>query len=366
MGLDKRKRILIVDDFEFNPFNIENAKLSIINKSSLPTLENDVILDRYENVHYSVQYVLNRLLDNDKFIQQYLTKTKQFIESPAKRLSVDLSSHITSSNIASSTHTSNGIYKQYLDKHLDEYHKNILSIDEFCYLSTVAENYLKNDMSNFDEEKAKNNFQKNDKSELSIELASYTDITISNDVVVDIEFDDSDNVRSAVNYVAVYALNENTDYQFRTIMSKPINSLETLPDLTQCKYIYKQWLSGFKELYIYLPTTFTSYHEHLPYEYGNENPAEHPTFIKVAINRRHFKFNHIYQAHINGQSLPMHIHADKNPYFSDIILPSMLRSMCIGSDNNNTDIIYDERTQLYYLYFVCYGTDAQAIRIFGD
>lgn len=366
MGLDKRKRILTTDDFEFNPFDTENAKLSAINKSSLPTLQNDVVLDKHEGIHYSVQYVLNRLLDNDVFIQQYLTKTKNFIEQPASRLSNDLKSNVTPGNIATSTNTSTGIYKKYLDKHLNEYHRNNPSVPDFCYLSSVAENYLKNDMSNFDKSSAKQNFQHNNDSHSSVELSNVPSIAISNDIVVDIEFDDSENVRSAANYIAVFASNENTNYQFHNMMSKQIAALETLPNLTQCKYIYKQWLSGFKELYIYLPTTFTTYHEHLPEEYGNENPSEHPTFVKVAINRRHFKFSHIYQAHICGQSLPMQIHADKNPYFSDIILPSMLRSMCIGNDDNNTNMILDARTNMYYLYFTCYGTDAQAIRIFGD
>jgi hypothetical protein len=54
MGLDKRKKILVVDDFKYNPFDIENSKLSIINKTTLPTTNTDVLLDRYENNHYSV------------------------------------------------------------------------------------------------------------------------------------------------------------------------------------------------------------------------------------------------------------------------------------------------------------------------
>ena len=68
MGLDKRKRILTVDDFDCNPIDSENRMLSTFNKTSLPFMQNDVMLDRHEGVHYSVQYVLDRLLDNDKFI----------------------------------------------------------------------------------------------------------------------------------------------------------------------------------------------------------------------------------------------------------------------------------------------------------
>jgi hypothetical protein len=63
----------------------------------------------------------------------------------------------------------------------------------------------------------------------------------------------------------------------------------------------------------------------------------------------------------------MQIHADKNPYFSDIVLPSMLRSLCVANGNeSNTEMIYDRKASMYYLYFVCYGTDSQAIRIFAD
>ena len=143
--------------------------------------------------------------------------------------------------------------------------------------------------------------------------------------------------------------------------------MNAIPDMTDCKYIYKKWLSGFKELYIYLPTTFTFY-KGLDLEYGEEHPDKNATFIKIGINYRHFNFNHIYQAHICGQSLPMHIETTKEkPYFNDIILPSMLRSMCVSDElTNNTDMIKDNRTSMYYLYFTCYGTDAQAIRIFGD
>ena len=37
MGLDKRKKILVVDDFDINPFTIENNKKKLISKSTLPS-----------------------------------------------------------------------------------------------------------------------------------------------------------------------------------------------------------------------------------------------------------------------------------------------------------------------------------------
>jgi hypothetical protein len=80
-------------------------------------------------------------------------------------------------------------------------------------------------------------------------------------------------------------------------MSYQTNTLNVIPSMSSCKYIYKKWLSGFKELYIYLPTTFT-YYKGNDVIYGDEHPDKNATFIKVGINYRHFKFNHIYQAHI--------------------------------------------------------------------
>lgn len=45
----------------------------------------------------------------------------------------------------------------------------------------------------------------------------------------------------------------------------------------------------------------------------------------------------------------------------------MLRTMCTSDDKTvNTQMIYDSYNAQYILYFVCYGSDSQAIRIFGD
>jgi hypothetical protein len=63
-------------------------------------------------------------------------------------------------------------------------------------------------MSNFDAYGAKNNFQKADGT------ITNDSLNLSNDIVIDVEFDDSDNVRSSTNYIAVYVCNENTNWTF--------------------------------------------------------------------------------------------------------------------------------------------------------
>lgn len=197
-------------------------------------------------------------------------------------------------------------------------------------------------------------------------LSAKNDIKISNDVIVDIEYNDSPTVRRATNYVNVTVLNKKTRGVFRQNIVEQVSILDTVPSLTECTYIYKRWLSGFKELYVYIPSTFTFYN-------SNENGEDvngNATWICLKINKRHFQFNHIYQAHICGQSLPMQIHNELSTgvtHFNDVILPSMLRTMCTSPDaNTNTKMVYDSYNAQYVLYFVCYGTDAQAIRIFGD
>jgi acyl carrier protein len=46
MGLDKRKKILVVDDFNINPFDIQNKKLKSISKSEIPFHQPDILLDK--------------------------------------------------------------------------------------------------------------------------------------------------------------------------------------------------------------------------------------------------------------------------------------------------------------------------------
>lgn len=125
------------------------------------------------------------------------------------RLISSINSDVTTDDISEGS----GIYSSMIQNHWNEYHAfGTGSSSSFCNLSTVATEYLKTDMSNFDAKSAAINFQKTTGGE---NLSSGTEnFSISNDIVVDIEFDDSENVRSSKNYVAAYVSNDKTNNQF--------------------------------------------------------------------------------------------------------------------------------------------------------
>lgn len=374
MGLDKRKQILVREDFEVDPFKATNQMLSAQDRSTLPASPDDVMLDRHQSVYYSVEYALKRLMQNDEFIETFLKASQSQIELAVNR------GLLTSQNVDSSIATpeSTQIYPSFFKLHEYEYHGATgpaysqyasQATPATFMMSAVNATYADTDMSNFDEAKALTSFQK--RSDLAgnrtnAMLSAKNDIKISNDVIVDIEYNDSPTVRRATNYVNVTVLNKKTRGVFRQNIVEQVSILDTVPSLTECTYIYKRWLSGFKELYVYIPSTFTFYNSN---EHG-EDVNGNATWICLKINKRHFQLNHIYQAHICGQSLPMQIHNELSTgvtHFNDVILPSMLRTMCTSPDENtNTKMVYDSYNAQYVLYFVCYGTDAQAIRIFGD
>ena len=98
-----------------------------------------------------------------------------------------------------------------MQNHWNEYHSfdTGSELSSCCNLSTVASDYLKTDMSNFDAKYAAIRFQHIAGGD---NLSSGTEnFSISNDIVVDIEFDDSENVRSSKNYVAAYVSNDKTN-----------------------------------------------------------------------------------------------------------------------------------------------------------
>lgn len=377
MGLDKKKDILVREQFEQDPFKADNLVLSAQMHSSLPTSKEDIMIDKRQSVYYSVEYALKRLLQNDVFIDQFLSKSKDFVA-----LAVD-NGLLTclNENADIPDPGSTNIYEQYLSCHLYEYHgatslaDNVLNssseastmakvraLSATYMLSSANNDFVNSDMSNLDINSAKTNFMHTNPA--SQPFSTTNKIQLSNDFVVNYEYHDSPNVYRATNFLTVSVSNKKTQNVFRQNIYEQVSLMDTLPQLTECTYIYKEWLSGFKELYIYVPTTYTFYNENQNGEDINGNA----TWIQVKINGRHFKFNHIYQAHICGQSLPMQIHNEdeNNKHFSDVVLPSMLRTICLGDNENNTKAIYDSYNAQYVLYFVCYGTDAQAIRIFGD
>ena len=366
MGLDKTKRILLQQDFERDPFKATNTILSAQSNTSLPTSQEDVLLAHGQNVYFSVQNSLKRLLQNDVFIQNFLSKSNDFVKYAAQHgLLSSLSSDINVDVLA----TAHRIYESYLSVHEYEYHGAPGSIDGISaateMLSSVNDKYLDSNLANFDRAGAMKNFQKTSQSDG--QLSSCSSFALSNDFVVKYEFDDSPEILHPLNYVNVEVLNRQTGGIFKQVMNTQLVTTHIVPKVTETKYIYKEWMSGFKELYVYIPTTYTFYNENVDGEDINKNA----TWIRLNVNARHFGFNHIYQTHICGQSLPMQIHNESSTIscFNDVILPSMLRTMALGSTietDTNTGSIYNSYDSKYVFYFVCYGTDAQAIRIFGD
>lgn len=370
MGLDKTKKILTQANFHLDPFTQENIRLSSVSQNSLPTAADDIMLAPRSSVYYSIEHALRRLLQNDMFIDKFYKNNGNFVSSAVEhKLSSSLSSNITIEPSATN------IYDNYLSTHLYEYHgmyslsdynnnlTNITAATEM--LSTVDNKYLNSDFSNFDLDGTRTQFQCKSKND---SLSKCGRIAISNDFIINYEFNDSPHILHPLNYVNVAVMNKKTGYEFKQIMKDKLTTSQPVPKPSESTYIYKEWMSGFKELYIYVPTTYTFYNENSD---GQEHINENATWIRVKINSTHFKFNHIYQAHICGQSLPMQIHNDNSniQHFNDVILPSMLRTMAIGSiieADGNTNSVYDPYYSQYVLYFVCYGTDAQAIRIFGD
>ena len=354
MALNILKPILLKDGFSIDPLYAQNSQLSQENKYTLPSLEPDVSLDKRQSVYYSFEYVLKRLLDNDKFIDNYLKKSRNQIDYVSQDR---LSNSIKIDENGIDTLSSTVIYNQYFIDHIEKYHTN----SSVYKLSSVAENFIKNDMSNFNESAASSVFLKK----------SSDGNSLTNDIVVDVEF--SEDVRKPMNYVTINVCNKMTNWKFKSSIDVDLDAQAEIPELTSTTYIHKRWLSGMKELYIHIPTTFTVYNENLSADnddyWKGENIENNFTIIQVKINGRHFQWKNIYQAYICGQSLPLQIHNKGSyPYFSDVILPSLLKTVCVqpNSSSTNTNCIYDPEQQTYTLYFTCYGTDEQAIRIFGD
>jgi len=78
MGLLKKKPILFSKDFKdsADPFHDENVKAKAVHKSSLPNDKQDILVKKSQAVFFTVDNILQKLLDNDRFIQQYLEKVQ--------------------------------------------------------------------------------------------------------------------------------------------------------------------------------------------------------------------------------------------------------------------------------------------------
>lgn len=374
MGLLKTKPILFSSNFSHStdPFYADNLKYKTVSQSQIPNDSTNIVVKKSQAVFFTVDNVLQKLLDNDKYINTYIQKLQN------TSISKERAEEAFTQNVESlDTSCFYDTYQNHLSVHHNKKYVCPDGISKFTQLEEIYNKRLRNDFSNFDIDSARGAegvdgtfLHKRYEDSSTGRLSSY-----QQDIVINIEYDDT--VNCPTNYIAVYVCNDYTDNKFSTTLSKHVTNsiINQIPTTNQTKYIYKEWLSGMKEFYIYIPSTFTFYTEQLG-EYGPDgvtgaekplNPHTKCTWIRVVMNKRHFKLNHIYQMEICGQSLPLQIHANKYSYFNDCPQPSIVRTVCMSNNhNNNTDCIYDEETNMFTMYFCCYGTDAQAIRILAD
>lgn len=163
-------------------------------------------------------------------------------------------------------------------------------------------------------------------------------------------------------------------------------------DISVVPYIVKNWKSGLKEIYIYVPSTGT-YYANNPQGISNSqysyNAYQRPnvpnasllntlpnacTTLRVYLYNSYFKIKTILAAQCTGNSLPLKIYKDNvnaddawKGVFDTVVQPSALRTlpMTVDSSVNNVRICTDDLERIY-LDFSIYGTDAQAIRIIAE
>ena len=163
-------------------------------------------------------------------------------------------------------------------------------------------------------------------------------------------------------------------------------------DISTVPYIVKNWKSGLKEIYIYVPTTATYYINNPQgisnslYSYNSIGRQNVPgvsntnilesccTDLRVYLYNLYFGIKTIVAAQCIGNSLPLKIYKDNvnaddswKGFFDTVVQPSVLRSLPKTSDEsvNNVRVCTDDSERIC-LDFSIYGTDAQAIRIIAE
>ena len=142
-----------------------------------------------------------------------------------------------------------------------------------------------------------------------------------------------------------------------------------------CNYIAKCWKSGFTELYIYLPTTYTYYIPHIEgtsnciwnnelVEVNGRNLAanihDNVTAIRINLMTSMFTIDTLLENTIKVNSLPLQIYKDNR--HSDISSDAMFHTfICpsVAQEFNKDDEMWGYQTLNYY----CFGSDAQAIKL---
>lgn len=177
---------------------------------------------------------------------------------------------------------------------------------------------------------------------------------VSNDVVAQTAFNNGDGL------ITVAVKNHATDGEFKNYISNQevlagITN-PSLPTLDEVPFIYKKWISGVKELVVYVPTTFTMYKDRRGPSLGQADS----TIVKVSLNKGYFNFGTFYLALAAPQSLPLKITRGTSEMFTDIIQPTAMlyKGSSLGT--------IDETATSINMYFECSGSDAQALHIIGS
>lgn len=163
-------------------------------------------------------------------------------------------------------------------------------------------------------------------------------------------------------------------------------------DVSTVPYIVKNYKSGIREIYVYVPSTATYYmnnprgvsnseYSYMSLSRVNINGPQIAnaldsscTTLRVYLYNSHFRIKTILAAQCFGNSLPLKIYKDNvnedddwKGFFDTVIQPSALRTlpMTSGKGVNNAEVCTDDLGRIY-LDFSIYGTDAQAIRIIAE
>lgn len=304
-----------------NVINEHNLNTTLPNTSEKNQVQSNQFVNGTLNLFF------NKLLDNDKIISNYIDQIAFKIDRPEQKISANFEQQDDNYNLTTITQK----YAKLSAEHISTYHTENSSIK---YLNkNVATNNCENLELSLEDQKL---------TVVKQNTVSSSIFEVENDEVVNFEFED-DNTEQT--FVIAHVYNKATNYQKAFyIVDERVQGI--IPSIIKVPYILKTWISGIKELYIYLGTTFTFY--------NSEPDIDNPTIIELSLHKNHFNINKIIDLNITGQSFPIKVDmTDTNGEYRDKILPSVV-----------TDVKSEiEDEEYYHLFFACYGTDAQAIAI---
>ena len=316
-------RYVSKNTFNTNKFLAQNILNEYAQNISLPNNSETNQVQPNQFVNGTINLFFKKLLDNDKIISCYIDQLDNKINKTEASISANFKQedqNYNTDNIAIK-------YNLLSTEHINTYHNKNSSIE---ILNTNA---ALNDCSDLKLELTEQKLTKIEETD--------NQFCATDDEVIEFEFDDDDLEQT---HIIVNVYNKATSYQKAFyIMDERIQG--NIPSLIKVPYIIKKWISGIKELYVYLGTTFTFY---------NSVPdTDNPTLIDLSLSKKHFNINEIIDLKITGQSFPIKIDiSTTNRLYTDKILPSVV-----------TDVKTSNDEEYYHLYFACYGTDSQAISI---